>query len=141
MPRIQVIESYRKDGKVKQRIICNLNRYPTIEQAIEGETASLETLKELSGPPRRLLSQYGRAESIPPEQMRQFKSERAKRLRKQHARIKQLRLALAQFPSTAAAPILLRRGQPASLKDMVATLAAAINSEHAAVRKHPRRTR
>ncbi len=42
----QLVETYRKDGKVEQRVLANLGRFPTIELALEnvrGRVASAES--------------------------------------------------------------------------------------------------
>ncbi len=34
-PSYQVIETYREGGKVKQRVLANLGRFSTVEEALE----------------------------------------------------------------------------------------------------------
>ena len=34
-PSYQVIETYREGGKVKQRVLANLGRFPTVEEALD----------------------------------------------------------------------------------------------------------
>ena len=46
----QVIESYRENGKVKQRVICNLGSYSTIESALNYVEKMIDILKEPFNP-------------------------------------------------------------------------------------------
>jgi len=46
-PSYQLLESYRDDGKTKHRVICNLGKWPTIEDAIKGEAEQLAVLEQL----------------------------------------------------------------------------------------------
>jgi len=41
----QVLESYRHDGKIKHRVICNLGPHATPEEALEACVAELEALQ------------------------------------------------------------------------------------------------
>jgi hypothetical protein len=41
----QLIETYREGGKIKQRVLYNLARCPTIEAAIEWERCKIEIAK------------------------------------------------------------------------------------------------
>jgi hypothetical protein len=47
----QVVEGHREDGKVKQRVLAHLGRYPTVREA-------LEHLPESIARRRRTLSRY-----------------------------------------------------------------------------------
>jgi hypothetical protein len=42
----QLIETYRQDGKVKQRVIANLRRCETVEEALEVEREWLEDYRK-----------------------------------------------------------------------------------------------
>jgi hypothetical protein len=44
----QIIETYREGGKVKQRVIYNLGRHPTIEEALKAKCGVLKVLQEHS---------------------------------------------------------------------------------------------
>jgi hypothetical protein len=47
----QLIETYREGGKIKQRVLYNLARCPTIEAAIEWERCKIEIAKaEIANP-------------------------------------------------------------------------------------------
>src|SRR4051794_24808917 len=41
----QVIETFRENGKVRQRVLANLGRYPTVEEAIHPIRLNLAKLK------------------------------------------------------------------------------------------------
>ena len=42
----QVVESYRENGKVRQRMLVHLGEYPTVEAAIEGFSRLLKRYRE-----------------------------------------------------------------------------------------------
>jgi hypothetical protein len=47
----QLVESYREDGKVRQRVLVHLGEYPTVDAALEG-------LPERIALSRRVLPRY-----------------------------------------------------------------------------------
>jgi hypothetical protein len=63
----QLVESYREDGKVRQRMLAHLGHYPSLEAAIEGYSAAAARarhyestfhLRGQSGPKRQMWLTY-----------------------------------------------------------------------------------
>lgn len=44
----QLVESYRENGKVRQRMLEHLGEYPTVQAAIEGYSRAVEHYREIS---------------------------------------------------------------------------------------------
>jgi hypothetical protein len=43
----QIIQTYREGGKVKQRVIYNLGRHPTVDDALKTKYSQLKALEEI----------------------------------------------------------------------------------------------
>jgi hypothetical protein len=93
----QLVETYRKGGKVKQRILCNLGRYPSLALAIQGEIENLEFYRSWSWPPHNLVRQYGTR--IPAAILEQARLERECRESDQEDRIHRLQEMYSKFCS------------------------------------------
>jgi hypothetical protein len=93
----QLVETYRKGGKVKQRILCNLGPYPTLALAIQGEIENLEFYRSWSWPPNNLVRQYGTR--IPAAILEQARLERACQESDLEERIRRLEEMYSRFCS------------------------------------------
>ncbi len=61
-PSYQVIETYREGGKVKQRVLANLGRFSTVEEALEDTRWYLEQVESALSRGRLLLAMNGPSE-------------------------------------------------------------------------------
>ena len=84
----QIVETYRVAGEVIQRVLINLGRYPTLDEAIRGEIEQLEFWRSWRWPPMNLVRQYGR--KIPDAIQAEATAKRDAREAEQQDRIREL---------------------------------------------------
>jgi hypothetical protein len=52
-PSYQLLESYREDGKIKQRVVYSLRGHATVKEALTAKREHVASIKKMwSGPPR-----------------------------------------------------------------------------------------
>ena len=89
----QVLESYRQDGKIKLRLICNLGKHAS-PVASEAYTRQLEGLEaEIKNPPQRYLT----GQRIPPVEQLKHQAGRIAYAERTRRRIEELRGVVARM--------------------------------------------
>jgi hypothetical protein len=92
----QVLETYRENGGVKQRVVCRLGRYPTPEQALEVVRRLLKVAEDIAKQPVKPYSGLLRVRTRSLKEIKRIEAERLQRFEKLKAWVAKLEYVVSK---------------------------------------------